>query len=105
MIHSGMIYMITGVIIFGIGFYALIAYNHLLRKILSINVMGSGSFMFLIALAYGDGEKLVDPVPHALVITGIVVGICTTGLALAIALQVLVATGKPMIDGTGQDEQ
>ena len=47
------------------------------------------------ALAALTPGKLADPVPHAMVLTGIVVSVCATGLALALADQVQAATGRP----------
>jgi hypothetical protein len=52
---------------------------------LAINVMGAGVFMMLIAVAYRGPDLAPDPVPHALVLTGIVVAVSATALALALA--------------------
>lgn len=79
-------YALTGVGLFTLGLYALIVYRHLLRKILAINVMGSGVFLVLVALA-ARTQDAPDPVPHAMVITGIVVAISATALALALMLR------------------
>ncbi|TVR23956.1 MAG: Na+/H+ antiporter subunit C [Anaerolineaceae bacterium] len=97
-LDTGTFYMLVGTVLFGIGFYGLIAYPHLLRKILAMNIMGIGVFMIFIAAAYGSGEGDPDPVPHALVITGIVVAVCATGLALSLAVQVQALTGSPKLD-------
>jgi multicomponent Na+:H+ antiporter subunit C len=53
------------------------------RRILAINVMASGVFLVLIATARRGSAP--DPVPHALVLTGIVVAVSATGVALALA--------------------
>jgi multicomponent Na+:H+ antiporter subunit C len=74
------------------GLYALMAYAHLLRKILGLNVMGVGVFMMFIAKAYAGPGFQPDPVPQALVLTGIVVAICATALALNLAFQLEAAT-------------
>ena len=79
-------YALTGVGLFTLGLYALIVYRHLLRKILAINVMGSGVFLVLVALA-SRTQEVPDSVPHAMVITGIVVAISATALALALMLR------------------
>ena len=93
MLPSATLYAITGVALFGLGFYALVAYPHLLRKIMGMNIMGTGVFMSFVAIAYRGPEQTADPVPHALVITGIVVAVCATGLALALATQISTRTG------------
>ena len=56
----------------------------LLRRVLAINIAGAGLFLVLIAVAYRGAENLPDPVPHALVLTGIVVAFSATALALAL---------------------
>lgn len=93
MIESAQLYIITGVVLFGMGLYALIVYPHLLRKILGMNVMGIGVFMVFVAVGYRGPDQIPDPVPHALVITGIVVAVCATGLALTLATQIADRTG------------
>ena len=45
--------------------------------------MGSGAFLVFVGLAQRDGA--VDPVPQAMVLTGIVVAVAATALALALA--------------------
>lgn len=79
-------YALTGAGLFLLGLYALIVYPQLLRKILAINVMGSGVFLVLVALA-SRNPQAPDPVPHAMVITGIVVAVSATALALALMLR------------------
>ncbi len=86
-------YALTGVGLFTLGLYALIKHSHLLRKILAINVMGSGVFLVLVALS-ARNQQAPDPVPHAMVITGIVVAISATALALALMLRLRDASGQ-----------
>ena len=87
-----LLYAMVGVGLFTLGLYALIIHAHLLRKILASNVMGSGVFLVLVALA--NRTQGADPVPHAMVITGIVVAISATALALALMLRVQAETGR-----------
>lgn len=89
-----LLYALVGVGLFTLGLYALIVYPHLLRKILAINVMGSGVFLILVALGGRTPGTSPDPVPHAMVITGIVVAVSATALALALMLRVRAATGQ-----------
>ncbi|MFQ5488822.1 MAG: NADH-quinone oxidoreductase subunit K [Gammaproteobacteria bacterium] len=90
-------YALVGVGLFTQGLYALIMHMHLLRKILAINVMGSGVFLVLVALAARTQGAAPDPVPHAMVITGIVVAISATALALALMLRVQAETGRDQL--------
>ncbi len=87
------LYTIVGMGLFTLGLYAVIVHAHLLRKILAINVMGSGVFLVLVALAARNQGTAPDPVPHAMVITGIVVAVSATALALALMLRVRAKTG------------
>ncbi len=88
------LYALVGVGLFCLGLYALIVHAHLLRKILAINVMGSGVFLVLVALAKRTGDAAPDPVPHAMVITGIVVAVSATAFALMLMLRVVAETGR-----------
>ncbi|GAB0147611.1 MULTISPECIES: cation:proton antiporter subunit C [Marichromatium] len=71
----------AGVALCVLGLWAFLVHRPLLRKLIAINIMGSGVFHLLIALAERDGAP-PDPVPHALVLTGIVVAVSATALAL-----------------------
>jgi multicomponent Na+:H+ antiporter subunit C len=79
--NSALLYSITGLGLFAIGLLGIVVAGHVMRKILALNVMGIGIFMFLIAIAK-QGPALVDPVPHAMVLTGIVIAAAGTALAL-----------------------
>jgi multicomponent Na+:H+ antiporter subunit C len=89
---SAMIYALGGVALFATGVAGLILQEHLLRKILAFNVMGSGTFLVLVGLAQRDGN--IDPVPQAMVLTGIVVSVAATALALALARRLFNLTGQ-----------
>jgi multicomponent Na+:H+ antiporter subunit C len=93
-VNAVFLYALTGVGLFTLGLYALIVHVHLLRKILAINVMGSGVFLALVALAARVPGPAPDPVPHAMVITGIVVAVSATALALALMVRVRAETGR-----------
>ena len=95
-------YALIGVGLFSLGLYALIVHAHLLRKILALNVMGSGVFMTLVALAKRSGD-VPDPVPHAMVITGIVVAVSATALALTLMLKLSAVSGRATLADDRQD--
>ena len=86
-------YALVGIGLFVLGLYALVVYEHLLRKILAINIMGSGVFLLLVSLA-ARTPGVPDPVPHAMVITGIVVAVSATALGLVLLLRLQGVTGK-----------
>jgi len=75
-----------------------------LRRILAFNIMGSGAFLVLVGLAQRHG--VVDPVPHAMVLTGIVVAVASTALALALGRRIAEADAgeaeKSAMPGEGE---
>ncbi|PWT70813.1 MAG: hypothetical protein C5B46_09115 [Proteobacteria bacterium] len=80
----------------GLGFYGLITNPQPLRKIVAFNLLGSGVFLLLGVIgrrgaAAGFGN---DPVPQALVITGIVVAFSATALAIALLLRLFQTAGS-----------
>lgn len=92
--NAAFLYALVGVGLFSLGLYALIVHAHLLRKILALNVMGNGVFLVLVALARRTGDAQPDAVPQAMVITGIVVAVSATALALILMLKLTSETGR-----------
>ena len=95
------LYAMLGVALFCVGLYALATRRHLLAQILALNIMGSAVFMLLVALARRGAA--VDPVPHAMVITGIVVAVSATALGLRLMLRVAQSTGAARLPEAGDD--
>lgn len=86
---TNLLYSLCGLLLFSSGLFALLACSHPLRKILAVNIMSAGVFLILIATAYRPvGEGSIDPVPHAMVLTGIVVSVSVTAFALVLACRV-----------------
>jgi multicomponent Na+:H+ antiporter subunit C len=84
----------------GLGLFGLIANPQPLRKVLAFNVIGSGVFLLFGVIARrGAAAGLgADPVPQALVITGIVVAFSATAMATALLLRLYQATGEATLD-------
>ena len=83
MITTSLLYAIGGVGLFVIGVRATLLQASLLLRVLALNVCGAGVFLVFVAVAFrADGST--DPVPHALVLTGIVVAV--SAMAMAVAL-------------------
>jgi multicomponent Na+:H+ antiporter subunit C len=95
------LYGMTGVALFGLGVYAVIAHAHLIRKILAINFMGSGIFLVLGAVARRASEGMPDPVPHAMVLTGIVVAVSATAFSLSLTRRIHTETGRSSLPRDG----
>ncbi|MBK1727231.1 sodium:proton antiporter [Halorhodospira neutriphila] len=84
----------------GIAVYGLITCTHLLRRILALNLLGSAVFLLLVALAR-RGPQAVDPLPHAMVLTGIVIAVSATAFALALARRYHGRTGAERLPEDG----
>ena len=87
------VYALTGVALVCIGLYGVLTREHLLRRLLALNVTGGGVFLLLVAVA-ARGGGAPDPVPHAMVLTGIVVAVSVTAFALALVRRIHAATGR-----------
>jgi len=70
----------------GLGLYGVIVSRDALRRIVAFNVVGGGVFLFFGAIARRGAAAgfAGDPVPQALIITGIVVAFAATALAVAL---------------------
>jgi multicomponent Na+:H+ antiporter subunit C len=84
--------------IFVIGLYTMITRKNLIKKIIGLNIMETSVFLFLISMGSvkdgrapivvpGENLLYVNPLPHALVLTAIVVGVSVTGFALALIVK------------------
>ena len=80
----------------GVGLYGLIVNPQPLRKILAFNVIGSGVFLLFGVIARRGAAAGMggDPVPQALLITGIVVAFSATAIAVTVLLRLFEETGS-----------
>jgi multicomponent Na+:H+ antiporter subunit C len=97
------IYLLAASALFGAGVYGVLVAGHLLRKILALNVLGMAVFLLLVTLGR-PGAEVLDPVPQALVLTGIVVAVSATAFALALLLALYRRSGSADLDTSGDDE-
>jgi multicomponent Na+:H+ antiporter subunit C len=91
------LYAFTGAALVGLGLYGLIASRHLLRRIVAFNLLGSGLFVYLGAAAARGGSA--DPVPQALIITGIVVALSASALAVGLVVARARLSGSATLEG------
>ncbi len=90
----------TAIILFGVGFTTLLFQKNLIRKLIGMNIMDTGTFLFLASMGYIDGRKApiivndvqeaavyINPVPAGLVLTGIVVSVSVTAIMLALSVR------------------
>ncbi len=85
-----------GAALVAIGLYGLIVGSDGLKRVLAFNILGGGMFLVFGAVARrgADGGFGGDPVPHALVITGIVVAFSATALAVALLNRLAAASAE-----------
>jgi multicomponent Na+:H+ antiporter subunit C len=79
-----------------LGLYGLVAQAEVLRKVIAFNLLGAGVFLvFGVVARRGAAAGLAaDPVPQAIVITGLVVAFAATALALALTLRLHQSAGS-----------
>ena len=90
----------AAVILFGIGFTMLLFQQNLIKKLIGMNIMDTGVFLFLASMGYIEGRKApiitdgvmdtsayINPVPAGLVLTGIVVSVSVTALMLSLTVR------------------
>jgi multicomponent Na+:H+ antiporter subunit C len=91
-----LIYGLTGIAVFGTGLVGALSAQDRLRRVLALKLCSVGAGFLLVVGAWREPPAAPDPVPHALVITGIVVMVSATAVALALIrrLQTLEATDE-----------
>jgi multicomponent Na+:H+ antiporter subunit C len=103
------IFGLCGALLAALGLYGAIVQPHPLRKIVAVNVLGGGIFLvFGVVARRGAAAGFGgDPVPHAMVITAIVVAFVSTALAIALLLRLFDETGRATLrpDASDADER
>jgi multicomponent Na+:H+ antiporter subunit C len=95
---SLMLYTVVGVGLVALGFVSMMTRAHLFWKVLAFNIMGSGTYLVLVAASARLDALQADPVPQAMVLTGIVVTAGATALSLGMILRVVARTGRPFLE-------
>jgi len=89
----------TFIIIMLIGFYGMIAKDNLIKKVIGLSIFQTAIFLFYVSLAdvIGGTEPIViegyeglyvNPLPHVLILTAIVVSVATLAVALALVIRI-----------------
>ncbi|MEM6453583.1 MAG: cation:proton antiporter subunit C [Acidobacteriota bacterium] len=110
-LHLGLWNYVAVIVLMMTGLYIVIARNHLIKKLIGLNIFQVSVFLFYVSIAKVDGgtapvfptddagalvtEGMVfsNPLPHVLMLTAIVVGVATTALGLALAMRIQDAFG------------
>ncbi|MBS3780426.1 MAG: cation:proton antiporter subunit C [Desulfovermiculus sp.] len=97
------------IILMMIGLYAMIAKNNLVKKLVGMNIFQTAIILFFISIGYKEDATIpiiagghgghaahqtieaahyINPLPHVLMLTAIVVSVATLGVALALVVMV-----------------
>ncbi|MCF7925450.1 MAG: cation:proton antiporter subunit C [Candidatus Izimaplasma sp.] len=107
----------AAIILFMIGLYGLLTQRHVIKIIISLNILEMGLNIFIVSVGYFEGGlapiftstnntnalAFVDPLPQALVLTAIVIGVGTTALGLALARKIYAEYGTLNLDEMGEE--
>ncbi len=91
----------TAILLILIGLYAVLTKKHLVKIVIGLSLMDAGVNLLFVAAGYisnhtapifspgyeNAADKMVDPVPQALVLTAIVIGFAVTALALSLVIR------------------
>jgi len=82
----------VGIILFFIGVYGLIARRNMVKTIISIGIMEVAVILFFLTVNFSEKSvppigpdftgPIADPIPQALMITAIVIGVATTAVGM-----------------------
>lgn len=100
----------TYVILLMVGLYAMIVKNNLVKKIVGMVIFQTAVILFYVSIGYKKGGTIpiviydevhhgasssaikaidyINPLPHVLMLTAIVVGVATLGVALSLAIKI-----------------
>lgn len=89
---------VISTLLFVIGLYTIITKPNLIKKFMGLNIMETSVFLAIVSIgAVRDGKapivesatkvQYVNPLPQALILTGIVVAVSTTALALSLMIK------------------
>jgi len=92
------------VILMMIGLYAMIAKNNLIKKLVGMNIFQTAIILFYVSIGYKTNATIpiiqdahgavihaadyINPLPHVLMLTAIVVSVATFGVAMALAVRI-----------------
>ncbi|ACB84103.1 cation:proton antiporter subunit C [Natranaerobius thermophilus JW/NM-WN-LF] len=91
-------YFLFAILLFLIGIYTMLTHPNLLKKVIGLNIMETSVFLLFVSGGYvaggrapivtGNEEVYVNPLPHALILTGIVIAISITSLLLSLIVKI-----------------
>lgn len=101
---------IGAMVLFVVGLYTVLTHPNLIKKIIGINIMETSIFLFFVSIGYVQGARaplvdprsgeqlFVNPLPSAMILTGIVVAVSVTAFALSLVIKIHEAYGTIELD-------
>jgi multicomponent Na+:H+ antiporter subunit C len=93
----------TGLLLILVGLWGMLTHRNILRIIIGFSLVGTGTHIIIVAIGYVTNgtapiidralsvseatSRAVDPIPAALVVTAIVIGMAVTAVMLAYAIR------------------
>lgn len=87
-------------VLFMVGLYGVVTRRNMIKIVIGLAIMEISIFMFLVLIGYIQGAEapiitghetavqFVDPLPQAMVLTAIVIGLATNAMLLAISIRI-----------------
>jgi multicomponent Na+:H+ antiporter subunit C len=110
----------TGLALILIGLFGMLTRKHIIRMIIGFSLIDTGVHLVMVAIGYVTGgtapiiddavpaaeavARVVDPVPSALVLTAIVIGLGVTAVMLAFAIRIYQAKKTLSIDACSESK-
>ena len=90
---------LASVILFVIGMHTMLTHSNMIKKVIAMNIMDTSVFLLFVAIGYlrgaeapiireGQALSYINPLPGALIVTGIVVAVSVTAYALSIVVKI-----------------
>lgn len=109
-----LIVLLIGFLLSLVGFWGLMTRRDIFRMIISFSLLDTGVHIIMVGIGYIKGgtapifdealqvagavDKVVDPIPSALVLTAIVIGLAVTALMLSFAVRVFTSRNSLLTD-------
>jgi multicomponent Na+:H+ antiporter subunit C len=94
----------VAIILFVIGTHTMLTHSNMIKKVIAMNIMDGAVFLLFVAIGYTHGAQApiiregadiiyANPLPGALIVTGIVVAVSVTAYALSIIVKIQLSYG------------
>ena len=92
-------YYFTAMLLFIIGLHTMLTHSNMIKKVIAMNIMDASVFLMFVAVGYAHGSQApiiregadvlyANPLPGALILTGIVVAVSVTAYALSLVVKI-----------------